>query len=371
MSDRRRNERRALTETELTVLKLLTEGKRKPEIVAALGTTVRSFQKVREGLFAKLGARTDPHAAAIGFRGGLIAVDRRGERGQVMVLAAVSMLAICAMAGFTIDVASWYQAHRKEQSVADAAALAAVKNLPGNQGQASADATSYAVKNSGALTSTTYSTKYMSGDTVTVTASATAPSFFLKVLGVSSAKVSATSTATAENLQKANSPMPFGVINTQPQLAGVGCPCLGVSTTLTLGKTGPGGFGIINIDGSRGGTSPGTLAGWIQNGCSCSQSAPVNLYSDPGAKFNSSQVQSAMNAAIGRDLLFPVYDTTSGNGANLQYHVIGWSGFHLTGWSAQGSSATMTGYFTKVDWAGQGSTSPANYFGATTSVLTG
>ena len=295
----------------------------------------------------------------------------RPQRGQVMVFAAIGMVGICGMAGFSIDVASWYQTHRKVQSVADAAALAAVKNLPGQQSQATSDANTYAGKNSGTLSTISYSTKYMSGDTITVTSSATAPAYFLKVLGINPANVAATATATAENLQTATGAMPFGVINTQPQLSGSGCPCYGVSTSLSLGKVGPGGFGIINIDGSRGGTGPGTLASWIQNGCSCSQSAPVWLYSDPGAKFNSSQVQGAMNAMIGHDLLFPVYDSTQGNGANLQYHVIGWSAFHLTAWSAQGNSATMTGYFTKVDWAGGGTTSTSNYFGATTSVLSG
>ena len=78
-----------------------------------------------------------------------------------------------------------------------------------------------------------------------------------------------------------------------------------------------------------------------------------------------------MNSVIGRDLLFPVYDTTSGNGANLQYHVIGWAGFHLTAWQARGNSGTITGYFVKIDWSGSGTTSAANYFGATTAVLTG
>ena len=43
---------------------------------------------------------------------------------------------------------------------------------------------------------------------------------------------------------------PFAVYYTQPELAGPGCPCYGVSTTLTVGKVGPAGFEIINIDGS-------------------------------------------------------------------------------------------------------------------------
>ena len=44
------------------------------------------------------------------------------------------------------------------------------------------------------------------------------------------------------------------LINTQPKLSGPSCPCSGTSNTLDLSKVGPGGFGIINIDGSSGGT---------------------------------------------------------------------------------------------------------------------
>jgi hypothetical protein len=297
----------------------------------------------------------------------------RCAQGQVLALTALGMVGICGIAGFVVDVGSWYQTQRQEQAIADASALAAVRNLPGNQAQASADAQSYATKNGGSSPTISYSTKYMAGDTITVSASTTAPSYFLKALGIGSQTVSASATATAENLQSANGAMPFGVINTQPQLSGSGCPCYGSGNpaTLSLGTTGPGGFGIINIDGSRGGTSPGTLAGWIQNGCTCSTSAPVWLYSDPGAKFNSSLVKGAMNAMIGHNLLFPVYDTVTGNGANLQYRVIGWSVFYMTSWAAQGSSGSINGYFVKMDWSGTTTTSSSNYFGATGAVLTG
>ena len=115
----------------------------------------------------------------------------------------------------------------------------------------------------------------------------------------------------------------------------------------------------------------GTLADWIQNGCNCSTSAPVYLYSDPGAKFNSSQVKDAMDAMMGKNMLFPVYDTTSGNGANLQYHVIGFAGFNLQGYSFKGNGGTIDGYFNKVDWEGTGTSDTSTYFGATTSRLVG
>ena len=296
---------------------------------------------------------------------------RRDERGQVFALAAISMVGMCGMAGFAIDVGSWYQAHRKQQAIADAAALAAAGDLPASTSQATSDAQIYASKNGGSASTIAYSTTYMSNDTITVQASQTVPSTFLKVLGINSATVKATSSARAENLSTAWGAAPFGIINTQPELVGPGCPCFGVPTTLLISKVGPGGFKVINVDGSSGPASPDTLASWILNGCNCSTAAPRWLYGSPGARFNSSQVQGAMNAMLGHNLLFPVYDQVQGNGANLQYDVIGWAGFNLTGWSGRGSTATIFGSFVKVDWEGTGTSDTSTYFGATTSRLVG
>ena len=78
-----------------------------------------------------------------------------------------------------------------------------------------------------------------------------------------------------------------------------------------------------------------------------------------------------MDSEVGQTLLFPVYDQTSGNGSNLQYHVIGWAGFHITAWAPKGTQATITGYFAQVDWGGGGTSNIADYFGATTSRLVG
>jgi len=311
----------------------------------------------------------------VGFKPERIGAFRRRLRdeqsGQVLVLASVAMVGICAMAGFAIDVGAFYHAHRKQQAIADAAALAAGGDLPASTSQATADANAYAAKNGGSVAGIVYSTTYMANDTVTVSAAQTQATSFLRVLGIDSANVKATATVRAETLQTAVGAAPFAVINTQPELGGPGCPCLGASTTLDETKTGPGGFSVINIDGSRGGTGQGTLASWILNGCSCSQTVPVKLFSDSGAKFNSSEVQSAMNARVDHTMLFPVYDTISGSGTNLKYHVIGWAGFHMTAWLAKGTAALITGYFTHVDWEGSGSSQTSNYFGATTSRMVG
>jgi hypothetical protein len=56
-------------------------------------------------------------------------------------------------------------------------------------------------------------------------------------------------------------------------------------------------------------------------------------------------------------LLFPVYDTLSGSGANATYHVVAWVGFHVTGFTASGTGGSITGYFTQVIWDGIESTS--------------
>ena len=296
---------------------------------------------------------------------------RRGQQGQVFAFVAISMVGMCAMAGFALDVGVWFQAHRKQQSIADAAALAGAGALPASTAQATADAQTYAAKNGGSASSVSYSTQYLPNDTITVQTTRTVPSYFLNVLGISSATTKATAVARAENLSTAWGAAPFGIINTQPELAGPGCPCFGTSTTLDLGKVGPGGFGIINIDGSQGGNGPGTLADWIENGCDCSTATPVWLYSDPGAKFNSSQVKGAMDDVIGRNLLFPVYDLIQGNGANLQYHVIGFAGFNVQSYSFKGNSGSINGSFVKVDWEGTGTSNTSTYFGATTSRLVG
>ena len=292
----------------------------------------------------------------------------------MFAVVAIGLTAICGIAGFSIDVGSWYQAHRKQQAIADAAALAAADDLPTNTDQALSDAVSYASKNGGSLGSgdVSFSTTYSSNDTVTVKTSATAPSYFLNALGIGSASVGATATATAVPLGSAYGAAPFAVYYTQSELSGPGCPCFGVQTTLSYNKVGPGGFELINVDGSSGGSGQSTLANWILNGCGCSTSTPVWLWGDAGAKFNSSETKSALDQRIGATLLFPVYDKNQANGSNMQYHVIAFVGFKVTDYKFNGSNnGIISGSFQKVSWQGTGASSSPGAYSATTTQLTG
>jgi hypothetical protein len=297
---------------------------------------------------------------------------RARERGQVFALTAIAMVGVCGFAGFAIDVGSWYQGHRKQQAIADAAALAAVGDLPNGTGQASADATTYAQKNGGSLSGVVFTSRYSANDTVTVTTSATAPSVFLKALGIGDANVGATATATAVPLSSPFGAAPFAVYYTQNELSGPGCPCFGVQTTLNYNKVGPGGFEIINIDGSSGGSGQTILANWIINGCDCTTSAPAWLWNDAGAKYNSSEVNSALTQQLGHTLLFPVYDQNVAGGTNMKYEVIAFVGFKVTAFKFNGSNnGTITGSFQQVSWQGGGATTSPGPYSATTSQLTG
>ncbi|MGH3085627.1 MAG: hypothetical protein ACRDNP_16500, partial [Gaiellaceae bacterium] len=214
-----------------------------------------------------------------------------------------------------------------------------------------------------------FASNTFTNDTIRVRARRTGTGFLARVLGVSSVNLTADAEARAYNLGEATYAAPFGIDKSEPFLSGSGCPCYNQETSFDLNRVGPGGFEILNIDGSQGGIGPGTLADWISGGLDGSM--PLGWYfSDPGAKFNSSEVESAMDSRVGSVLLFPVYDAVEANGAELQYHIVGWAGFHVTGWTAQGNNATISGYLTHVGWEGDISTSASNYFGAVVVKLT-
>ncbi len=278
----------------------------------------------------------------------------RSQRGQAAVLTLVFLTVLLAMAAFVLDVGAWFRADRDTQSTADAAALAAAQALPTDTGRARSLAQQYATRNGGGSTTVSFSSSLTADDTVTVRVSRLVDAFFSKLFGVNSIEAGSRATARTALMAKARYVAPIVVRNTHPKLWGPDCPCFGSShqTTLPLGPTGaPGAFALLNLDGSRGGTGPATLASWMLRGFDGYLDVG-DYFSDPGAKFDSSEIQSALNARIGTELLFPVYDNLTGTGANARYHIIGWVGFHLLSFSARGNSGSLTGYFTQVIWKG-------------------
>ena len=267
------------------------------------------------------------------------------------------LVVLLGMAAAVIDVGSWYRADRALQSSVDAAALAAAQALPDDPGDASVLAAEYAGKNGGGLDTVSLTTAVVDNDTVVVTGKRSAPGFFSKIFDIDSVEVHARAVARAGTLEEARWAAPFGVDEQHPMLQCEPTPCFEQETSLELDKIGPGAFRIVNIDGSDGGIGPGTLADWIVRGFEGYM--PLDwYYSDPGTKFNSSQVRNALDARLGSEMLFPVYRDTRGGGANFEYEIVGWAGYVITSYDIQGSKNNkLHGYFKRVIWEGIGSQS--------------
>jgi hypothetical protein len=323
----------------------------------------------------------------------------RGEDGQVIVLVAVFMTALIGMAALVVDVGSWFHQQRATQSTVDAAALAGAQALP-DTAAARAIAKDYAAKNAagGAITDSdiTFSSTYAPNDTIVVRKAQSSGAFFSKIFGISSGTVHAHAAALYGPPSEALYVAPIVVSKLHRDITGEACgqqladgtsnPCFGPAnpTTLTLGKNGaPGAFDLLNLDcftvdvsqqctNISGTTGASTMASWIENGYD--KYLPLGgYYSDPGAKYNGNQIDLALAARTGTELLFPVYDTLVDQGSNASYRIIGWIGFHLLSGTLQGQSGTLTGYFTRVLWQGlipKGGTPPGtNNFGMTSVAL--
>jgi hypothetical protein len=298
----------------------------------------------------------------------------RAQDGQAAVLSVLFLLALLGIAALVVDTGSWFRASRAAQSAADASALAGAQALPDSPSTASALAQQYGVKNGGGVAGS--DVRILSGigtnDTIEVTVNRETPGFFSRVFGIEIVDIAGTAKARAGLPAEVRWTAPFVVDEKHEYLSGPGCPCWNVPTSLDLQKVGPGNFRIINLDNSKGGTGPPILADWIANGYDGDM--PLGwYYGDPGAKFNSSQVEGALDARIGDELLFPVYRSTRGNGSNLQYQIVGWVGFLLTGWDAKGNNGQLYGSFQRVIWDGlqQESNSGGPDFGVRTVMLVG
>ncbi|MDQ3822735.1 MAG: pilus assembly protein TadG-related protein [Actinomycetota bacterium] len=289
---------------------------------------------------------------------------RRDQSGQAFVLTVLFMTALVGMAALVVDLGSWFRQHRQLQATADAAALAGAQELPGSTGDARAYALDYADDNTKDLQSVTvtFSTGVEQDDTIHVHVKKPAPGIFAKVFGVDSVNEGAKASARVGGMQSAKYVAPIVVKSTHPMLNECGGPCLGpgYETTLPVSDTGaPGSFSMLNLLGGSGTAGASELADWIKHGFD--EELPIGgYYSAPGVKFNAHDIQEALGVRMNSPtpvMMFPVYDTLSGQGANAEYHIIGWAPFYITGYEAHGNDGSITGYFTEMIWYGTLATS--------------
>ena len=276
---------------------------------------------------------------------------RRNERGQAVVLMVLALVVLLGMAALVLDVGAWFRDKRRLQGTADAAALAGAQMLPDDPSGAKNLALSYAGKNGGdvAGADVVISTTVLPNDTIAVKAARDDAGVFGSVLGIGAAHIDARAKARVGPPVEALHVAPMTVFcghSLIQNCAGDHTPTFGVLTHLDFDKEGaPGAFGMLNLDGGSGTPGASDEAAWILQGFD--KYLPIGKYrSDPGGKFESQNIQSALDQRIGTVLLFPVFKTLDGTGQNAQYDIIGWIGFHLNGYTVHGHNITLDGYFT-------------------------
>jgi hypothetical protein len=281
---------------------------------------------------------------------------RKNEDGQAFVLMALALVVFMGMAALVLDAGSWFRTDRRLQQTADAAALAGAQDLPGNPTLAKVTALDYANKNGGdvAFGDIRIENTFNSNDTIRVKAEKDEDGFFSKVFGVDKTRISANASARVDVPQRARYVAPMVVHCNHPLIRkcnqSSNMPTFGVPTVLQYDPMGaPGAFGMLNLS-DKGGT-PGTSeqAEWILRGYDQFLDVNKDYKSNPGAKFSSQEIRGALQARIdnGIPLLFPVYETLTGQGSNADYYIIGWIGFRIIDFRVQGNNAILTGYFTE------------------------
>jgi Flp pilus assembly protein TadG len=276
----------------------------------------------------------------------------RNERGQALVLTAVAMVMVCGMAALVLDVGNWFRDKRRLQGTADAAALAGAQQLPDDASAAKSQALSYANQNGGdvAGANIVITSVYQANDTIAVKAQRNDPGIFSRVIGATSANITASAKARVGPPAQALAVAPMVVFCGHSLIQNCNnnhTPQFNVPTTMDYDPMGaPGAFGMLNLDGENGTVGSSNEAAWISKGFD-KYLGLGDYKSDPGAKFSSTNIQSALDGRIGTVLLFPVFKTLTGTGQQAEYNIIGWIGFHLTSYEVHGNGATLHGYFTQ------------------------
>lgn len=274
------------------------------------------------------------------------------ERGAVSVLVALLMVAFLGFAAVAVDVGMLYAERTQLQNGSDAAALAVAQKCARDVNDPECSGTSSLARslvNSNAgdgLSNLSSLTLDTAGRTVTVTAGAqeagsepnSVSLVFARVLGISSAAVTARSSVAWGSPVKGTTPFPlaFSICQVSGMVEGAGQlvqnHTSNANTDCALGpagKTVPGGFAwIVQAPGQCGGLVDLAVK---QGGSETGNDGPSNC--------DAVLTNWAAEHAAGKPLvvLFPVYRDVSGTGSGASYDLVAFAALRVTGWRFSGS----------------------------------
>lgn len=337
-------------------------------------------------------------------RPGRLFARRDGERGQILVVAVISLIAMIGGVSLVLEGGNAYAHQRIVQNGADAVANAGATVLGQRLGGATktdtdvviattavaaqnaiqtytgyyTDVSGHLLTPGGATTSSMASAAQVGGGVippgaqgVQIGGNQSFPTTFARVLGMNAFTASADATAVTGaltggeflpvifpvNIVDCNVSGDLGVGEANWEISAPGNPPVGQEYIVPLCKTGGGSFMILDLDGT-----PNNCADEVTNPPKIQFAQfPVDVASDNGNNC-ASQMVDAVNALQGHVVLIPICDgacTTTG-GSNAVYHVIRVAAFYLDYMSDvnNGANANCEGNGTTLKpIAGNGSSS--------------
>ena len=280
-----------------------------------------------------------------------VRADHR-ERGQIIVLFALALVAIVAMVGLVLDGGSAYAQRRGEQNAADLAALAGANDylVNSNSTQAIATARAVAAQNgythgaNGVTVNVTINTS--NGATVTVDVSASHANNFASIVGMTSWQVSTTATAlTSPTPNTANGAAPFifsikafgGSGKNKPPLALYSDPNNPFAFGDGNGDVPNNAGDIAWTNYGTGNVNTNTVRQIINGSLIINKTLAFNEYIGQHNNGNHTALFTDVNTYLsGKNVAIPVVD----DNGNFQ----GWATFHVVSASG-GNSKHITGYF--------------------------
>jgi len=281
---------------------------------------------------------------------------RRDERGAVSVIVALSMVALLGFVAITVDIGALYAERAELQNGADAAALAVAQDCaaagactttgPDASWLGAAATTARSLANANARDGATnvasltsparYSVQVTTGTRDGATGAGALAYTFAPVLGIDSARPTATATAAWGSPKAGPAVLPLAFAPCEFALGGDirvfrthgDATC---SSTSPSGKVLPGGFSWL-ADPS------GT--------CTVRVDIDVNatIPSDNGNSLPSGCSTVLTPSMAGKTLLLPVFVDVGGTGSNGWYKIRGWAAFELLGWNFSSASYHSTTY---------------------------
>ncbi|HRJ40412.1 MAG: hypothetical protein KJZ86_24100 [Caldilineaceae bacterium] len=262
--------------------------------------------------------------------------DDRGEEGQSLAIIALSMMLFVGLLGLVIDYGHATLINRKMQVAADLAALAGARELAADSdGDTIVSRIQQVLTQNGADAQSSVSV-VSDGDRVTVTAQQNVETIFASILGIDSIEVKSSAQALVGVAASSLGLMPFAVED------GLWDP--GELVSLWGQSNGAGNFGWVRWTGQSLGVSN------LRYNIDSPERSDDLVIGDwvsgnPGVSFRA--VQPNLNRWIDETITVFLYDPDEviGQGANLQYRVVGFAQFQIASTSARGSGSEIVGSF--------------------------